>query len=67
MNTFEKITSTICDFPVAGTNENGEQVIIERGRNENGDYVRVETAQSNGWIRINYYYRNGDAEETFDR
>ena len=65
MNTFENLTRQNNIYPAIGTNEDGETVIIERGHNENGDYVRVETAQANGWIRINYYYENGDAEEMF--
>ena len=67
MNTFQKITAKITDFPVGGINDDGEDVIIERGRNEHGEYVRTEALQDNNWVRINYYYENGDMEEMYER
>lgn len=67
MNTFQKITSKVNDFPVNVINDDGEDVIIERGRNNNGEYVRTESLQDNNWVRINYYYENGDMEEMYER
>lgn len=51
------------DNPFFGTNENGENVIIEVVK----DSVTVKTFQSNGWERINTYYRDGSIEELYER
>ena len=55
------------NLPISATNENGENVIIEEGSdNELGHFYRTENAQHNNWVRINYYYENGDTEELYD-
>ena len=45
-----------------GTNENGEDVFISIFP----ERIVVSTMQSNGWNRINTYYRDGSSDETFD-
>ena len=45
-----------------GTNENGEDVFISIFP----ERIVVSTMQSNGWNRINTYYRDGSVDETFD-
>ena len=47
-----------------GKNESGEKILLY----VNEDNIVVETWQSNGWIRKNYYYRDPDCpdEELFD-
>lgn len=54
------------DFPIAGKNENGENVMIEH---YDGDdpYFKVTTFQNNNWVRINYYYEDGSTEEIYER
>ena len=47
-------------FP--GVNENGEDIFISIYK----DSITVATSQSNGWRRVNTYYRNGDRDETFE-
>lgn len=54
-------------FPLSGTNADGDNIIIEEGSSDNIHYYRVETYQKNDWVRINYYYENGEIEETFDK
>lgn len=54
------------EFPLSARNENGENVVIEKGRNENGDYFCTNTMQKNGWVRMNFYYSNGDYEELYE-
>lgn len=51
---------------VAGTNENGERVIIEH-YDEDEPYFKVTTFQNNDWIRINYFYKDGSTEEIYER
>lgn len=57
------------DLPLAAENEDGEAVILQiAGTDERGDPIfEMTTAQSNGWLRINYYYRDGTVEETYKR
>lgn len=45
-----------------GTNEEGETNRISI----NPDCIVVETYQSNGWVRRNYYHRDYTIEEIFD-
>lgn len=54
------------DFPVAGFNENGERVIIDRYDGER-KYFKVTTFQDNNWIRMNYYYQDGSFDEIYEK
>lgn len=60
------LTKECENFPVVGTNEYGENVMIER---YDGDepYFKVTTFQSNEWIRINYFYKSGNVDEIYER
>lgn len=58
MNNAEKYKSLI-----VSENENNEKMII--GIYEN--YISTETYQHNGWIRENYFRRDGTTEELFSR
>ena len=49
---------------VTGTNQDGEDVVITL--DASGDYVKVETLQSNDRVRINYYWKDGTVEETYE-
>lgn len=51
------------DYPtmLMGENTDGEFVTTSIL----SDKVVVETTQSNGWVRINTYHRDGTVEETF--
>lgn len=49
-------------FPFFGENEDGEFVSVEIY----DDKIVVETTQKNDWIRKNFYWRDGTAEEMFD-
>ena len=51
-------------FPFTGENEDGEMVHISIDT-EGG--IVLNTFQKNGWVRVNYYDKDGIAEgETFD-
>ncbi len=72
MSQYEEIKQKVEEFgkscPLSGTDGDGNPVIISEGGNEeSGHFYEVQTAQDNGWLRINTYYENGDTEETFDR
>ena len=45
-----------------GTNDDGEEVFISIYH----ERIVVSTMQSNGWNRVNTYYRDGSRDETFD-
>ena len=50
-------------FPYSGVNEDGEQVLVSI----NPDSIIINTFQTNGWVRVNYYDGEGFAEgESFD-
>ena len=50
-------------FPFSGVNEDGERVLVSI----NPDSIIVNTYQSNGWVRVNYYDESGYNDgETFD-
>ena len=50
-------------LPFHGQNEDGEQVLASIRK----DGITIQTYQSNGWLRINYYDQNGAAAgETFN-
>lgn len=48
---------------VTGKNAEGENVVLS----VSSDIITAETAQSNGWIRVNTYYRDGTKEEMYKR
>lgn len=51
------------EFPFSGINEQGEKTLMSISASG----IVVDTYQSNGWVRKNYYDANGYAEgETFD-
>lgn len=62
-------------LPIAGKNEDGENVIIHRGIDRisyNGEswaraYFHTLTAQTNGWTRHSYIFEDGDTEEFYER
>lgn len=57
-------------FPICGTNEDGENVIIEHGYNEEwsgGKFFKLTTAQHNGWMRTNYIFEDGTVEELYKK
>lgn len=50
-------------FPYVGTNADGEEVKVSITKTS----IVVQTYQSNGWVRVNYYDEEGlAAGETFD-
>ena len=50
-------------FPYSGVNEDGEQVLVSIS----ADSIVINTFQSNGWVRVNYYDAEGSPDgETFD-
>lgn len=52
------------DEPYFGVNEDGEDVIVSF---DTEDGIVIRTNQSNGWVRVNYYDKDGYATaETFD-
>lgn len=55
------------EFPLMGTNEDGETVIVEHGSLDGVEFFKTTTAQKNNWCRINYYYANGYSEELYTR
>lgn len=58
----EKYGDSKCMF--SGENEDGQLVTVSIDK-ENG--IVVKTNQHNGWIRVNYYDKNGETEgEGFD-
>lgn len=50
-------------LPIVATNEDGENIIIERGKG----FYRLTAAQHNGWARINTVYEDGTSEETYSK
>lgn len=48
---------------LAGKNEHDENVVLVRV----GDRIKVTTSQSNGWLRINIYHKDGTVEELYDK
>lgn len=69
MTTFEEIREFIRGkhLPLNGTNENGENIIIQIGANSHDVYFKVTTVQHNGWCRVNYYYEDGRMEEMYEK
>lgn len=54
-------------FPVFAENEHYELICITPGRDEVGNFFKINTCQTNGWIRTNIYYENGDTCEIYHR
>lgn len=52
-------------LPLVAHSSTGELVVIERGKDEAGEFFKTVTSQENGWLRINTYYADGSAEETY--
>lgn len=65
---YEKLTRLFnnSDLPALGTID-GDAVIVSKGKDEAGNFYRTETAQKNGWLRINQYYEDGTITETYER
>lgn len=59
----ELVEKSGMDTPFTAVNNFGEDVIIERGE----DFFCVTTVQSNDWLRINEYYKDGTITETYQR
>lgn len=55
------------DLPCTATNNEGDTVIIEKGRTEGEEFFRLETYQKNNWVRINEYYEDGTVTESYER
>ena len=52
---------------VATSSITNENVVIEQGGNGADHFYKLTTTQRNGWHRINTYYANGTAEETYEK
>lgn len=64
---YKKLTSGK-QLPLVGTSkETGENAVIERGNDGEQDFYKVTTTQNNGWHRVNTYYADGSADETYER
>ena len=50
-------------LPLSAENSDGEYVVIEGNEN---CYI-LTTAQHNGWCRINEYYPDGTATESYEK
>jgi hypothetical protein len=61
-----ELTRDFESFPVAGVNENGENVMVEHYGGDD-PYFKVTTFQNNGWARINNYYKDGSMEEIYEK
>ena len=57
------------ELPISGETEDGEFIMICKGRAEEGlgRSYQVATEQDNGWTRIHTYWEDGTKEETFKR
>lgn len=50
-------------FPISGRNDSGEKILLNVSKNG----IVVDTFQSNGWVRLNFYDADGNPEgESFD-
>lgn len=54
-------------FPLCAKNADGENIIVHHGINNEGNFFDIQTAQNNGWIRHNFVYEDGSAEELYDK
>lgn len=57
------------DLPLVGKNEDGQTIIVSvvKDIEDGSDAFKVETAQDNGWMRVNIYYKDGTVEELYER
>ena len=63
----KKLTKNV-SLPCAGTNADGESVIVAAGCDPvTGNFFQTTTAQENGWCRINRFYENGSTEEIYEK
>lgn len=61
---YEELVKLLNGYSILhGINSEGESVIVQKKK----DYILTITSQSNGWLRKNYYYSNGDYEETYEK
>ena len=65
-NDYINLISKVENFPVVGTNEWGENVMIEHYNGED-PYFKITTFQNNSWTRIIYLYQNGNFEEHYEK
>lgn len=54
-------------LPLVAENEFNERVIIEKRNNGELEYYKVSTLQSNNWVRVNCYYKDGSTDETYKK
>ena len=68
--TYQELTN-LCKgetLPWCAKNEDGENVIISHGCDKQaGNYFKLQTAQHNGWTRLNHIYEDGSSEESYER
>lgn len=59
----------VTDLPLTAEMEDSKEfVIVDAYHDENGDLVwRTTTAQDNGWLRTNIYYKDGATEELYEK
>lgn len=59
---------TLEDLPLVGKNDVGENVIVSAKKDTDGAVIWITcTAQKNGWVRINRYFKNGTVEEEYQK
>ena len=66
-NQLKKLTNGKQLPMVATSKATGENATIECGNDGEQDFFKVTTSQDNGWNRINIYYADGSADETYGR
>lgn len=65
MNKYDELNTILGDdWALAGVNENGEDVILQKFDDES---IMESTMQKNGWIRKVTYYIDGTIDETYER
>lgn len=75
--TFQEL-QRICDgknLPICAKNEDGENVIIERGCDKwaydgqswERHFFKLQTAQANGWTRFDFIFDDGATETFYSR
>ena len=47
-------------FPFTAKNADGDDVLVEHDSDENGEFIRTSVKSSDGWTRVNTYYKNGE-------
>ena len=59
---------TVDDLPLTSVNDDGENIVVDREDTEDGQIVlKLSTAQSNGWMRVNYFWPDGTTEEMYEK